>query len=547
MAIGDIGSALLDSLMFDTNGSQPSIVHVSGDIYAIAYQGGSSDGWLVTVEIDEDGNITDPVKASYEFDAGQGQAPSIVKVADTVYAISYRATSGVGTCITITIGNDGAIGSIIDTLEFETTYYLPRGNFMHITGDIYADAYQGGPTNATYLTVKTFDIASNGDIGSVKGTLSIPIDQNKAIELAHITGSLYAVAFQQLINTTQVKTFTIDGSGNFSAVLATATIDAASGALGITLIKVSGSIYVLGYDDPVNGGKLATMTISSNGAIGSIIDTESVGGSADSMVMVSGGVLLLTYSVGSAPWLKTIKVELDGQITTSIDSLQFTTVGNYMEILHLSGDVYIIVYTEAASDGMVATIGVERGAVYPSDATIRVTNLIHRYNRAEQIYELEMALGEVTSDYGLPSWVGKVVSPVPEAPVPRPTWWPEPPGGGQPPDVPGLPGVPMPGRVFPRPGLIPIEPSEGAPTPPPSVPMPGRVPPRFEITAIEPTGRRGRLTPEELRDVPAMREFRRGRMPRFGPAGPEPGLSLGAEIAKKAREAQEWIKGLFGW
>jgi len=40
---------------------------------------------------------------------------------------------------------------------------------------------------------------------------------------------------------------------------------------------------------------------------------------------------------------------------------------------------------------------------YPVDAITRVTNLTHRYNRATGEYNLIMALGEVTTDFGIPT------------------------------------------------------------------------------------------------------------------------------------------------
>ncbi len=51
-SIGQITDAVIDTLEFDTNtGAAPDIVPVSGDVYAIAYQGQGSDGFLKTVEI----------------------------------------------------------------------------------------------------------------------------------------------------------------------------------------------------------------------------------------------------------------------------------------------------------------------------------------------------------------------------------------------------------------------------------------------------------------------------------------------------------------
>lgn len=60
--------------------------------------------------------------------------------------------------------------------------------------------------------------------------------------------------------------------------------------------------------------------------------------------------------------------------------------------------------------------------VYPTEQTgdieyaglTRVTNIIHRYNRAQGVYTLELNLGEVTTDFGLPEWAAKPLASSPE-------------------------------------------------------------------------------------------------------------------------------------
>ncbi len=68
--------------------------------------------------------------------------------------------------------------------------------------------------------------------------------------------------------------------------------------------------------------------------------------------------------------------------------------------------------------------------IFPTQAITRVTNLIHRFNRTAGIYTLECALGEVTSDFGLPQWLSEpqpsvmkrsAAAPVPPAGLPLPT------------------------------------------------------------------------------------------------------------------------------
>ena len=77
---------------------------------------------------------------------------------------------------------------------------------------------------------------------------------------------------------------------------------------------------------------------------------------------------------------------------------------------------YVRAYVTAGTTayGNEVVFWADKGTVYPSDAITRVTNLIHRYNRDEGVYDLELALGEVTSDFGLPEWLSKPQPSTPE-------------------------------------------------------------------------------------------------------------------------------------
>ena len=83
-------TSIIDTLEFDTEeGGWPNIIHVSGNVYAIAYLGDGSDGFLKTVTIANDGQITDMVKDTLEFDDLEGRRPNIIHVSGDVYAIAY--------------------------------------------------------------------------------------------------------------------------------------------------------------------------------------------------------------------------------------------------------------------------------------------------------------------------------------------------------------------------------------------------------------------------------------------------------------------------
>ena len=69
MAYGDIGT-VIDSLEFAAEDiSHPKIVHVSGDIFAIAYVAADGTGKICTVDIDAAGSIPATIVASAVFEA----------------------------------------------------------------------------------------------------------------------------------------------------------------------------------------------------------------------------------------------------------------------------------------------------------------------------------------------------------------------------------------------------------------------------------------------------------------------------------------------
>ncbi len=131
-------------LEFDIlKGVTPDIIHISGDVYAIAYAGDGDDGFLKTVEITSSGSITDTVIDTLEFDILKGKTPSIINVSGDVYAIAYAGDGDDGFLKTVEITSSGNItDTVIDTLEFD----ILKGatpDIISISGDIYAIAYAG--------------------------------------------------------------------------------------------------------------------------------------------------------------------------------------------------------------------------------------------------------------------------------------------------------------------------------------------------------------------------------------------------------------------
>ncbi|MBN2331102.1 MAG: hypothetical protein JXC85_04755, partial [Candidatus Aenigmarchaeota archaeon] len=80
-----------DTLAFGSpdNILDPDMIQVTGNMLAIAYEkSGDDDGWLATVQVNGDGTMSGPVD-SYEYDNDRGENPDIIHVSGDVYAIAY--------------------------------------------------------------------------------------------------------------------------------------------------------------------------------------------------------------------------------------------------------------------------------------------------------------------------------------------------------------------------------------------------------------------------------------------------------------------------
>jgi hypothetical protein len=233
---GTIGD-LIDTFDFpEYYGREPNFITISSDIYALAFGGASYEiyptGYLVTLSIDDQGDIGSSIIDKIKFPLTTSSSePSIVSVAGDLYAITYNgfgATVGNGYLITVHILSNG---SIIEPLEDTYQFGLPEAGLeptmIHVTNDIYAISY-GADSNGQLRTgfIKTLSISSLGHV--VNGSIDIlpfytylsPIDYNFETDILHIEGQLYAVCFTGGNNSNWQRgfltTLSITDTGNIS-------------------------------------------------------------------------------------------------------------------------------------------------------------------------------------------------------------------------------------------------------------------------------------------------------------------------------------------
>jgi hypothetical protein len=154
---GEISDTLLDTYKFPlaTTCSEPSIIHITGDIYAVTYnEYGTKTGYIITVHILTNGSIVkSPVDMVPFLHDDDYLEPTMIHVIDDIYAISYGADSNnqlrTGFIKTLRIDASGhVVNESLDDLPF-CTYLSPidynfETDILHIENKLYAIAFTGG-------------------------------------------------------------------------------------------------------------------------------------------------------------------------------------------------------------------------------------------------------------------------------------------------------------------------------------------------------------------------------------------------------------------
>jgi len=358
---GDISDAVIDTLEFDKSACrEPDILNVAAGIYAVAYCGPGNDGFVKTLYISPDGEIDNDVVDSLEFDGSDGYEPAIIHVSGNVYAVAYRGDDNDGFLKTLSIDPDGDIHPVIDTLEFDTSDgYEP--SITRVSGDVYAIAYRGSGSRG-YL--KTVNIAADGRIGN-RPLDTMIFDNSAGYEpsIIYVAGDVYTIVYRGSGNDGFITTLTIDDDGDIgSRTIDTLEFDNRN-CYEPDIINISDDIYAITYRGSSNRGYLGTVSIHTSGAIGSVIDSFSFDNSGyePDIIRVSNDIFAVAYrGSGNDGYVITITIAAGGDIAGSAtDTLRFDSSSGYEpSIIMVSSAVFAIVYRGSGNDGFIKTIGI---------------------------------------------------------------------------------------------------------------------------------------------------------------------------------------------
>jgi len=276
---------LKDTYNFTTNNgdnirmSNPNIVHVNDDIYAIVYEGddynrntGSADGCILTVHIPANENQIQPINQKYyqpdnieyqmKFETSDGcTTPKIMLISQNRFVIASTATRGQGNNVISsyiyagTINNNGGIPSRLDLrLEIEhLRFYDPHliklstdGNYAYC-----AVAYQIVGKGC----IKTFSV--NLQNNSIQLIHDIDFScysegyKPKIINITSINGSGYYLIIYDHVDTSIAKTIVIPNTGSYTGFSGDPVLDSCElgppSGFDPKIISVSNTVVAVMY------------------------------------------------------------------------------------------------------------------------------------------------------------------------------------------------------------------------------------------------------------------------------------------------------------
>lgn len=364
---GKISESQIDTFEFDTtNCYEPKLLHISGEIFAIAYGGSGDDGFIITIRIDAKGQISKSIIDLLEFDTSHGRDPDIIKVNGNIFAVAYTGNGYDGYLKTLEISDDGDIkDTVIDTLLFDSEFIGSSQNFklLQISGNFFAIVYTNPDSDGF---IKTVEIANDGQIkDTVIDTFAFDIFDGFEPNIIHIDSDIYAIAYGGFNSIGIITTIEIQSNGKITkSNIDKELFDDTYGREPI-ITHISGSVYAIIYRGYENDGYIRTLSIQSSGSIQSTyIDTyefETSDCYNPKIVKINGTIFSIVYTgPNSDGFLKSVEIAIDGDIKESVlDHTEFSMFEcRESDMIHIDGDIYAIAFRGLYDDGYIRTMNI---------------------------------------------------------------------------------------------------------------------------------------------------------------------------------------------
>lgn len=260
---GNLG-AVKDSLNFETTNCIPraqSLLHVSGNVFAYAYQGGAAATYLTvkTWTIDTAGNLGSVV-STLSVAVEQNKGIAFVHLTGNLYATLINQLVHPTQLDTFTISDAGTISAVIDTAAFDTGGNGSKPQIVPIGGNNYAFAYYRGFDFGPYL----IETRSISPAGVISAQIDLAINQTPATPYSMLSIGCGVYAYACIVGgVASVRTISIAADGTIGSEIDDLSI-LASPSQWPHIIHHQGDIYAVSLTGPpTNDGLVKSLSIVS--------------------------------------------------------------------------------------------------------------------------------------------------------------------------------------------------------------------------------------------------------------------------------------------
>ncbi|HIH00241.1 MAG TPA: hypothetical protein HA258_06610, partial [Thermoplasmata archaeon] len=321
---------------------EPDIINITTNRYAIVSRNSVFTGYVYTVNISDNGNITENATTSvcdiFQFEATRCETPRIIKVVGStdIYAIVYRGPNNYLYMATVQIKSDGKITkAVVDKKTLDSI----NSNFpdiIYTDNDYYAVVYS---SYENYLAANRYvgrlqiaKVTTAGVITAQKayynfGASASPTGIMQYLDIIHVTGEYFSIVFRDSdtdgsLRAVQIKNGFVVFVDNVLYKFDNNNIS----DIPLRIIHVYDKIYAVFYGDKagtiIRGGVLLTLSISNTATFEDTIAYSTLLPPADwtqftnpEIIQVDGNIFAISYRISNRAEVKTLEISNAGIIT----------------------------------------------------------------------------------------------------------------------------------------------------------------------------------------------------------------------------------------
>lgn len=341
---------------------EPSVVRIADTRFAIAYRGTSSDGYISTFSIDPDNDYAITEIDSLEHDTADGAYNSLVCVGTTRLVLSYSGSGSDGFIKTFSIDANCDNITEIDSLEFDATLAIET-SLVKITDTLFAVAYEGTDSDGFICTIST---DANGDNLAIVDSLEHDTGSGGDPAMCLLDSTHVALCYQSGVPKGVTRTIAFDANGdNITTIGVNSIISLSVDTQYHAICKVDATHYAIAYtDDTGEDGYIATIEIDGSyyPTIKDTVEYDTSSAYNNSIVLVDAKHLMLAYTsvYNNGPgYVITFGLDASYEIT-EIDSLKHTdTTIRRCSLCQLDSYIYALAYSGVDTDGFVKTFSID--------------------------------------------------------------------------------------------------------------------------------------------------------------------------------------------